>query len=87
MTWSPVRYLPLTFLFLVLALATSGCASKEEIAMRRKYESRDERANREVFYDNWLIPSVSEEDKEFFYRSFWKKKKKPQLPPPEEPPQ
>jgi nitric oxide synthase oxygenase domain/subunit len=69
------------------AIAFSGCASEEEIAIKRKYETRDQRANREVFYDNWLIPSVSEEDKDFFYRSFSTKKKKPQLPPPEEPPQ
>jgi nitric oxide synthase oxygenase domain/subunit len=87
MSWRFIRRLPFPFAFLSLALVSGGCASKEEIALRRKYESRDERANREVFYDNWLIPHVSEEDKDFFYRSFWKKKKKPQLPPPEEPPQ
>ena len=56
MPWSSVRYLPLAFVFLSLALVTGGCASKEEIAPKRKYETHDERADREVFYDNWLHP-------------------------------
>jgi hypothetical protein len=57
-------------LVFVLILFVTGCASKEEIAMRRKYETQEEREHREVFYSNWLRPSVSEEDKDFYYRSF-----------------
>ena len=56
-----------------LALALGGCASKDEIAARRRWETQDERASREVFRSNWLLPSVSQEDKDFFYRPFWKR--------------
>ncbi len=50
-----------------------GCMSKEERLARRKWETQDERTTREVFQSNWLFPSVSEDEKEFFYRSWWKK--------------
>ena len=56
-----------------LALAFGACASKDEIAARRRWETQDERANREVFRSNWLLPSISQEDKDFFYRPFWKR--------------
>ena len=46
--------------------------SKDEIAAQRKWETYDERASREVFRSNWIVPSVSEEDKNFFYRPFFK---------------
>ena len=58
---------------LALMLTFSGCASKEEIAARRRWETHDERATREVFRSNWLLPSVSDEEKDFFYRPFWKR--------------
>jgi hypothetical protein len=54
-------------------LTFSGCASKDEIAARRRWETDDERATREVFRSNWILPSVSNEDKDFFYRPFWKR--------------
>lgn len=58
---------------LALTLLFSGCASKEEIAARRRWETHDERASREVFRSNWILPSVSEDEKDFFYRPFWKR--------------
>ncbi len=58
---------------LALMLTFSGCASKDEIAARRRWETDDERATREVFRSNWILPSVSNEDKDFFYRPFWKR--------------
>ncbi|MEO6738621.1 MAG: hypothetical protein ABIP20_00105 [Chthoniobacteraceae bacterium] len=67
-----LRLLP-AFSALSLVLTFAGCASKDEIAAKRRWETQDERANREVFRDNWLLPSVSNEDKEFFYRPFWKR--------------
>ncbi len=63
-------------LLLVLSasvLALGGCATKEERAARRKWETADERATREVFRSDWLIPSVSKEDRDFFYGSFLRK--------------
>jgi hypothetical protein len=53
-----------------LVLALGGCATKDERAAQRKWETQDERASREVFRSDWLIPSVSNEDKDFFYRSW-----------------
>ena len=58
--------------FLLPAFLIGGCASKDEIAAQRKWETYDERASREVFRSNWIVPSVSEEDKNFFYRPFFK---------------
>ena len=56
-----------------LMLTFAGCATKEEIAAKRRWETDEERATREVFRENWLLPSVSNEDKDFFYRPFWKR--------------
>ena len=56
-----------------LMLTLAGCATKEEIAAKRRWETDEERATREVFRENWLLPSVSNEDKDFFYRPFWKR--------------
>ncbi len=70
LTVHPKRLLP--FFSLALALAMGGCASKDEVAAQRRWETYDERADREVFRSNWLKPSVSEEDKSFFYRPFFK---------------
>ena len=53
-----------------LALAFGGCASREERAAKRRWESDEERSSREVFRSNWLLPSVSNEDKDFFYRTW-----------------
>ena len=58
---------------LALILTFSGCVSKDERAARRRWETDDERATREVFRSNWLLPSVSNEEKDFFYRPFWKR--------------
>ncbi|MEO6785658.1 MAG: hypothetical protein ABI318_05945 [Chthoniobacteraceae bacterium] len=55
---------------LSFALVLGGCASREEREARRKWETHEDRTTREVFRSNWLVPSVSEEDKNFFYRSF-----------------
>jgi hypothetical protein len=55
-----------------LAIALGGCASKEEIAAQRKWETDDQRAEREVFRTGWIRPHVSEEEKDFFYRPFFK---------------
>ena len=52
------------------AFAFGGCASKDERAAKRRWETQDERTTREVFRSNWLLPSVSEDERNFFYRSF-----------------
>ncbi len=55
-----------------VVLAAGGCASKEERIAARRWETSDERATREVFRSDWLLPSVSREDRDFFYGSFLK---------------
>jgi len=60
------------FAIALLAFFVGGCASKDEIAAQRKWETYDERASREVFRSNWIMPSVSDEDRDFFYRPFLK---------------
>ena len=53
-----------------LALTLGGCATKEERAAKRRWETEDERTTREVFRSDWLLPSVSADEKDFFYRSW-----------------
>lgn len=50
-----------------------GCATNYRTAQDSEIDAQERRSHREVFYSNWLRPSVSEEDKDFFYRSFWKR--------------
>ena len=68
MNFSPRLLVAISASSLVLALG--GCATKEERAARRRWETSDERASREVFRSDWLVPSVSKEDRDFFYRSW-----------------
>ncbi len=53
-----------------LVLALGGCATREEREAKRRWETQDERTTREVFKSDWLLPSVSKEDRDFFYRSW-----------------
>ena len=73
MSLIPPPRLPLAIAALSFVLAFGGCASKEERAARRKWETQDERTSREVFRSNWLLPSVSDDEKDFFYRT-WRRK-------------
>ena len=68
MNFSPRLLVAISASSLVLTLG--GCATKEERAARRRWETSDERASREVFRSDWLVPSVSKEDRDFFYRSW-----------------
>lgn len=53
-----------------LVLTLGGCASKEERAAQQRWETDDERSARRVFRSGWIRPSITEEDKDFYYRSF-----------------
>jgi hypothetical protein len=66
------RTLLLALAAMSLAFPLGGCASKEEIAAQRKWESYDQRADREVFRTGWIRPHISEDEKDFFYRPFFK---------------
>jgi len=52
-----------------LALVLGGCVSKEEKAARRRWETEDERTDREVFHTPWIRPPIPQEDRDFFYHS------------------
>ena len=56
----------------LLALAVSGCVTPPP--KPHPGETEDERASREVFRENWIRPSVSQEDVDFYYRPFWHNK-------------
>lgn len=56
----------------ILALAVPGCVTQPRRGIDRAGETEERRIHREVFYDNWFRPSVSEEDRDFYYRGFWK---------------
>jgi hypothetical protein len=59
------------YVFGILALSMLGCASQSGI-QESDYQTQERRIEHNVFYSNWLRPAVSEDDKEFFYRSFLK---------------
>lgn len=63
---------PLRMLTFLLALVVSGCVTPPRIPPVG--ETEDERTDREVFHENWIRPSVSQEDVDFFYRPFWRNK-------------
>jgi len=56
----------------LVIVAFSGCVDQTQQALIRATETEDESISREVYYDHWLKPPVSEEDKDFYYRSFLK---------------
>jgi hypothetical protein len=49
-----------------------GCVTPPEPGIYRPGETEDQRIHREVFYSGWLRPSVTQEDKDFYYTPFWK---------------
>ena len=51
-------------------LCLAGCVTKPREA--RPGETDDQRIHREVFYTDWVRPSVTQEDREFFYEPLWK---------------
>ena len=61
---------PKYFAVWLCVCALSGCATKSATPRASNYDSTERREHHDVFYSNWLRPSVSEEDKEFYYRSF-----------------
>ena len=56
-----------------LTLLLAGCVTPPaHHGVNRAGETDDQRIDREVFRENWLRPSVSQEDVDFFYKPFWK---------------
>lgn len=61
------------YIFCLLVLSLFGCATRPRSPQTSEID-QERRVDHEVFYSNWLRPSVSEEDKDFFYRPFWKER-------------
>jgi starvation-inducible outer membrane lipoprotein len=53
-----------------LTLCLAGCVTKPR--KERPDETEEQRIHRDVFYTDWVRPSVSQEDVDFFYDPFWK---------------
>lgn len=53
-----------------LALCLAGCVTKPR--KERPGETEDQRRHRDVFYSDWIRPSVTQEDVDFFYDPPWK---------------
>jgi hypothetical protein len=59
-------------LLCALTFCLAGCVTPPREGIYRPGETEDQRIHREIFYSDWLRPSVSQEDREFFYEPFWK---------------
>ena len=53
-----------------MCLGLCGCATREEREAKDRQLTPEQRSHKRVFYSGWLIPEVSEEDKDFYYRSW-----------------
>jgi hypothetical protein len=60
------------FIGFTAAIFFAGCVTQSNHGINRENETDDQRIDREVFRENWIRPSVSQEDWDFFYRPFWK---------------
>lgn len=55
-----------------IAVFLAGCVTQSQHGVNREGETEEQRIDREVFRENWIRPSVTQEDWDFFYRPFWK---------------
>lgn len=57
--------------FCLLLLAVSGCVTKPQPHSDLTLETEEQKSHRRVFEDDWLRPSVTKEDYDFFYKGFF----------------
>ncbi len=55
----------------LLLTALSGCVTKPRTGSDLTLETDEQRAHRKVFQEDWLRPSVTKEDYDFFYKGFF----------------
>ena len=61
-----------TRLFVCLLLSSlSGCVTKQRAYSDLTLETEEQKSSRRVFKDDWLRPSVTQEDYDFFYKNFF----------------
>ena len=52
-------------------LPLSGCVTPTRKASDMTIETDEQRSSREVFRDDWLRPSITQEDYDFFYKGLF----------------
>jgi hypothetical protein len=52
-------------------LPISGCVTKPSADSDVLSETDEQRSTRRIFKDDWLRPSVTQEDYDFFYKNFF----------------
>lgn len=52
-------------------LCAAGCVTPPKPTTDILSETDEDRAHRKVFKDDWLRPSVTKEDYDFFYKGFF----------------
>lgn len=52
-------------------LPFAGCVTKPTASSDITLETDEERASRKVFKNDWLRPSISQEDYDFFYKGLF----------------
>ena len=56
----------------LIFLSLAGCVTKPMASSDITLETDEERATRKVYKNDWLRPSISQEDYDFFYKGlFW----------------
>ncbi len=55
----------------LIFLSLAGCVTKPMASSDITLETDEERATRKVYKNDWLRPSVSQEDYDFFYKGLF----------------
>ncbi len=66
-----IRRLPVLLTLSLLLTLIPGCVTKPHAETDVTAETDDQRSTRRVFQDDWLRPSVTKEDYDFFYKNFF----------------
>ena len=57
--------------FCLLLSAMPGCVTKPPAHSDLTLETEEQKSHTRVFVDDWLRPSVTKEDYDFFYKNFF----------------
>jgi hypothetical protein len=53
-------------------LPFSGCVTKDRLTSDLTFETDEQSSDRRIFKDDWIRPSVTKEDYDFFYKGWFK---------------
>lgn len=54
-----------------MATALAGCVTRPSADGDILSETDEQRSTRRIFKDDWLRPSITQEDYDFFYKNFF----------------